>query len=175
MAIPLDNTAAGAAWKRYGPVGRLAAALHGAMAGIPHWFVAALARFSIAAVFWKSGQTKVAGFQLDPIGGVFEIGWPRLSDSAVALFREEYRLPLIPPEVAAPLAAAAEHVFPFLILIGLATRFSALALLAMTAVIQVFVYPGAYPVHGTWAAILLFLMAWGPGALSVDRLIAART
>jgi putative oxidoreductase len=174
MAIPLDNTAAEAAWRRFGPAGRLAAALHGAMAAIPHWFVAALARFSIAAVFWKSGQTKVAGFQFDPIAGVVEIGWPRLSDSAVALFREEYRLPLIPPEVAAPLAAAAEHVFPFLILIGLATRFSALALLAMTAVIQVFVYPGAYPVHGTWAAILLFLMAWGPGALSLDRLIAAR-
>ena len=170
----LPDNAAGTAWKRYGAAGRLAAALHRAMAAIPHWFVAALARFSIAAVFWKSGQTKVAGFQLDPIGGVFEIGWPRLSDSAVALFREEYRLPLIPPEVAAPLAAIAEHVFPFLILIGLATRFSALALLAMTVVIQLLVYPGAYPVHGTWAAILLFLMAWGPGALSLDRLIAAR-
>jgi putative oxidoreductase len=72
------------------------------------------------------------------------------------------------------LAAVVEHVFPLLILIGLATRFSALALLVMTLTIQIFVYPDAYPTHGTWAAILLYLIAKGPGALSLDALIARR-
>ncbi len=74
-----------------------------------------------------------------------------LSDSALALFQDEYKLPLVPPELAAPMAAMAEHMFPLLILFGLATRFSALALLGMTLVIQFFVYPGAYATHGTWA------------------------
>jgi putative oxidoreductase len=72
------------------------------------------------------------------------------------------------------MAAFAEHLFPLLILIGLATRFSALALLAMTAVIEIFVYPDAYPTHGVWATVLLYLVAKGPGALSIDHLIARR-
>jgi uncharacterized membrane protein YphA (DoxX/SURF4 family) len=78
------------------------------------------------------------------------------------------------PELAAPLAATAEHLFPLLILIGLGTRFSALALLFMTLVIQVFVYPGAYATHATWAAVLLYLIARGPGKLSVDHWLARR-
>lgn len=138
---------------------------------IPHGVIALLGRFSIAAVFWKSGQTKVEGLAIDIVSGEFTLGLPRLSDSAVALFRDEFRLPVIPPELAAPLAAFAEHLFPLLILIGLATRFSALALLVMTATIQVFVYPDAYPTHGVWAAVLLYLVARGPGALSVDALL----
>jgi putative oxidoreductase len=141
---------------------------------IPHALIAALARFAIAAVFWNSGQTKVEGLAVNFINGDFQLGWPRLSDSAVALFRDEYKLPLIPPELAAPMAAVAEHVFPLLILIGLATRFSALALLVMTAVIQFLVYPGAYATHATWAAVLLYLMARGPGRLSVDHWLASR-
>ena len=141
---------------------------------IPHSLVALLARFSMAAVFWNSGQTKVQGFALNFVTGEFRPGWPSLSDSAVALFREEYRLPLLPPAAAALLAAGAEHVFPLLLLAGLATRFSALALLGMTLVIQLFVYPGAYATHGTWAALLLLLAARGPGALSVDHWLAAR-
>jgi len=100
---------------------------------------------------------------------------PRLADAVVDLFRDEYRLPLLPPELAAIMAAWAEHVFPALILLGLATRFSALALLVMTATIQVFVYPDAYPTHGVWAAVLLFLVARGPGPLSLDALIARRS
>lgn len=144
------------------------------LARIPHSLVALLARFSIAAVFWSSGQTKVQGFALNIVTGEFQPGWPSLSDSAVALFREEYRLPLLPPEAAALLAAGAEHVFPLLLLAGLATRFSALALLGMTLVIQLFVYPGAYATHGTWAALLLFLAARGPGAVSVDHWLATR-
>ena len=92
----------------------------------------------------------------------------------VSLFRDEYKLPLIPPELAAPMAAFAEHLFPLLILIGLATRFSALALLVMTATIQFLVYPDAWPTHGVWAAVLLFIAARGPGAVSLDHLIARR-
>jgi putative oxidoreductase len=144
------------------------------MSRIPEAFIAFIARFSIAAVFWKSGQTKVQGFAVDLVSGEFELGWPRLSDSAVALFQDEYKLPLLPPELAAPLAAMAEHVFPVLLLIGLATRFSALALLGMTIVIQLFVYPDAYATHGTWAALLLYLIARGPGALSIDHWLARR-
>jgi putative oxidoreductase len=140
--------------------------------GIPDWLIAAIGRFSIAAVFWKSGQTKIQGLVIDPIGGEFRFGWPQLSDSAIELFKTEYRLPLLPPELAAPMAALAEHVLPIMILIGLATRFSALALLGMTIVIQLFVYPSAYPTHGTWAAILLYLMAKGPGKISIDHWIA---
>ncbi len=139
---------------------------------IPDSLIALLGRFSIAAVFWKSGQTKVQGFAIDIVNGEFQLGLPQLSDSVVALFRDEYKLPLVPPELAAPLAAFAEHLFPLLILIGLATRFSAAALLVMTATIQLLVYPDAYPTHGVWAAVLLFLIAKGPGLLSIDHLIA---
>lgn len=139
---------------------------------IPESLIAFAGRFSIAAVFWKSGQTKTEGFAVDLIDGTFQLGWPRLSDSAVDLFRDEYRLPFISPEWAAPLAAFAEHLFPALLLIGLATRFSAAALLVMTLVIQVFVYPDAYPTHGVWATVLLYLMARGGGMLSVDHWIA---
>jgi putative oxidoreductase len=141
---------------------------------VPDSLIAFVGRFSIAAVFWKSGQTKVEGFAIDIVYGEFTLGVPRLSGSVVDLFRDEFRLPVIPPELAAPMAAFAEHLFPILILIGLATRFSALALLVMTLTIQVFVYPDAYPTHGVWAAVLLYLVAKGPGAVSLDHLIARR-
>jgi len=141
---------------------------------IPYGAIALLARFSIAAVFWRSGQTKVQGLSVDLVHLKFGWGWPTLRESAVALFRDEYRVPLLPPELAALAAASAEHLFPMLLLLGLATRLSALGLLVVTAVIQVFVYPDAYPIHGTWAALLLLLIARGPGALSVDRWIDRR-
>ncbi|MBN3863890.1 DoxX family protein [Pseudomonas frederiksbergensis] len=141
---------------------------------IPHSLIAFIARFSIAAVFWKSGQTKVEGLAIDLIDGTFELGVPRLADSTIPLFQSEYHVPLLSPELAAYLAAFAEHFFPVLILIGFATRFSAMALLGMTLTIQLFVYPDAYPTHGTWAAVLLYLMATGPGKLSIDHLIAKR-
>ncbi|MES2771201.1 MAG: DoxX family protein [Pseudomonadota bacterium] len=135
---------------------------------IPESLIALLARFSIAAVFWKSGQTKIEGLAIDLINGEFHLGWPHLSASALELFQTEYRLPLISPELAAPLAAFAEHLFPILLLLGLATRFSALALLLMTLSIQIFIYPDAYPTHGVWAAVLLFLLAKGAGTFSLD-------
>lgn len=153
---------------------RLVSWAHGWLARIPHSLIALLGRFSIAAVFWNSGQTKVSGFVINIVSGEFALGWPRLSDSALALFQDEYRLPLIAPAIAAPMAAFAEHLFPLLLLIGFGTRLSALALLGMTLVIQVFVYPGAYATHGTWAALLLYLMSGGPGAVSIDHWIARR-
>ena len=139
---------------------------------IPHSLIALLGRFSVASIFWQSGQTKIQGLVIDLIGGEFQMGWPRLSDSALYLFNNEYKLPLITPELAAPLAAFAEHFFPLLILVGLATRFSALALFGMTVVIQIFVYPDAYPTHGVWATVLLFLIAKGPGNISLNFPVA---
>lgn len=141
---------------------------------LPYSLLALLARFSIAAVFWQSGQTKVEGFAVNFISGQFQLGWPSLSPSALYLFREEYRLPLLPPELAAYLAAGAEHLFPLLLLFGLATRLSALALLLMTLTIQLFVYPDAYPTHGVWATALLLLLTRGPGKLALDHWIARR-
>ncbi|AZF04173.1 DoxX family protein [Pseudomonas sp. R5-89-07] len=141
---------------------------------IPYSLIAFIARFSIAAVFWKSGQTKVEGFAIDLVSGTFQLGAPKLAASTLPLFRSEYHVPLLSPEVAAHLAAFAEHFFPVLILIGFATRFSALALIGMTLTIQLFVYPDAYPTHGTWLALLLLLVARGPGRLSIDHWIARR-
>jgi len=132
--------------------------LIGLFARIPYWLTALALRVFPAAVFWQSGQTKVSGWDVN--------------DSAIFLFREEYKLPLIDPVVAAYLAAFAEHFFPILLIIGLATRLSALALVVMTLVIQIFVYPGAWPTHGTWIACFLVLMAQGPGVVSLDHLLA---
>jgi putative oxidoreductase len=125
---------------------------------IPHDLVALISRLSIGAVFWQSGQTKVDGWHV--------------TDSAVYLFQNEYKLPLIDPWLAAHLAAFAEHFFPLLLWIGLASRLSALALLGMTLVIEIFVYPDAWPTHGTWAVCLLVIIAGGPGRISLDHLIS---
>ena len=153
---------------------RAVGAIAGLFSHLPNTLIAFIARFSIAAVFWNSGQTKIEGLAINLVSGEFALGWPRLSDSALALFQDEYKLPLLSPGLAAPMAALAEHVLPLLLLFGLATRYSALALLGMTLVIQLFVYPGAYATHGTWAAVLLYLMAHGPGKLSVDHWLARR-
>jgi len=101
----------------------------------PPSLVALLARIGIGMTFWQSGQTKVEGFAVDPIAGQWQFGWPHLAPGAVDLFRDEYALPVLPPEFAALSAATAEHLFGLLILLGLATRVSALALLGMTLVI----------------------------------------
>jgi putative oxidoreductase len=130
------------------------------MASVPYTFLALITRISIAGVFWQSGQTKVDGWHL--------------SDSAIELFRSEYHLPLIDPTIAAYSSAVAEHLFPVLLVIGLTTRFAALALLIMTLIIEIFVYPDAWPTHGTWAACFLILMTRGPGLVSADHLIFSR-
>ncbi|WP_232073474.1 DoxX family protein [Variovorax sp. RA8] len=125
---------------------------------VPHDLLALATRVGIAAIFFLSGRTKVEGFLM-------------LTPSAYELFRTEYRLPLLPPELAAHLAAYAEHLFPVLLVLGLFTRLSALALLGMTLVIQVFVYPDAWPTHLSWAALLLYLVGRGGGALALDRVL----
>lgn len=114
-------------------------------------------RLGIAAIFFQSGRTKVEG-------------WFTISDGAYELFQYEYALPLIPADTAAVAATISEHLFPILLALGLFTRFSALALLGMTIVIQIFVYPDAWPTHLSWAGLLLPLIAMGGGRLSLDRL-----
>ena len=136
--------------------------------------IAWMARIGLACTFWLSGQTKIEGLVLDPLALQVQWGWPRISESALELFRSEYALPLLPPEWAALLAAAAEHVLPLLLLFGLGTRVAALGILGMTLVIQVFVYPLAFPTHALWAAAALYLLANGGGRVALDRLLAGR-
>lgn len=114
-----------------------------------------LARLGIAAVFFMSGRTKVEGL-LTITPGTYE------------LFRTEYALPLIPSNVAAVLATCSEHLFSLLLVLGLLSRFSALALLAMTLVIELFVYPDAWPTHLSWVALLVPIIARGGGKMSLD-------
>jgi len=114
-----------------------------------------LLRAGVAAVFWKSGLTKIANWDL-----------------TVQLFADEYRVPLLPPELAAYMGTAAELICPVLLLFGLGARLGAAALLGMTFVIQTFVYPESWAEHLLWASILLTILAHGPGRLSLDRLIA---
>jgi putative oxidoreductase len=128
---------------------------------IGHSLIALAARFAIAGIFLMSGRTKVDG-------------WLSVSDTAIALFADEYQVPILPPALAAHLAAYAEHLFPILLALGLCTRLSALALLGMTAVIQVFVYPDAWPTHLSWAALLLYLAGRGAGAVALDRALGIR-
>lgn len=123
--------------------------------------LALIARVAIAAIFWMSGRTKVDG-------------WLGVSAGTYQLFADEYRVPLLPPELAAHLATYAEHLFPVLLVLGLMTRASALALLGMTAVIQVFVYPDAWPTHLSWAGLLALLVARGAGSVSLDRGLGIR-
>lgn len=119
-------------------------------------------RFGIAAIFFQSARTKVEG-------------WFTISDGTYELFRSEYALPLIKPEIAAVMATVSEHLFSVLLVLGLCTRLSAMALLGMTLVIEIFVYPDAWPTHLSWAGLLLPLIAMGGGRLSLDRLLFGRT
>jgi len=150
---------------------------------IPQSIISLAARVFPAGVFFMSGQTKVEGWHVsETVARCFENGcnlWDelvaqagslRLSDSVIDLFRDEYALPWIDPEIAARLAAFSEHLFPALLVIGLASRFSALALLAMTAVIE-YVYPASWALHGTWATCFLVVIARGPGGFSLDDLL----
>jgi putative oxidoreductase len=125
---------------------------------VPSAFLLLVARLGIAGVFFMSGRTKVDGIL-------------HITDGTYQLFRTDYALPLVPPEIAAVAATYSEHIFSILLVLGLATRFSALALFMMTLTIEIFVYPDAWPTHLNWAAILLPLMFRGGGAWSVDHLL----
>lgn len=128
---------------------------------LTHDVLAVTNRVAIGAIFFLSGRTKVDG-------------WLTVNDSAYVLFRDEFKLPLIPPEIAANAAAWAEHLFPVLLVLGLFTRLSALSLLGMTLVIQVFVYPDAWPTHLSWAGLLLYLVGRGGGRFSLDHIVRIR-
>jgi putative oxidoreductase len=116
-----------------------------------------LMRLSMASVFWHAGMTKIASW-----------------DTTIALFRDEYMVPILPPELAASLAATVELTCPVLLVLGLATRLATLPMLVMTFVIEVFVYPEQWIEHLMWASILVFILTRGPGALSLDHLISRR-
>ena len=122
----------------------------------PLSIVQLLARFGVGAVFFKSGMTKIASWEF-----------------TLMLFRDEYRVPLLPPEIAAPIATATELSMPVLLVLGLFTRLATLPLLGMILVIQLFVYPDSWAEHLTWVALLLLILTRGPGAISLDRIISA--
>ena len=125
---------------------------------IPGWLIGLVTRFGVAGVFFLSGRTKVDGVL-------------HITDSTYALFASEYKLPLVSPFIAAHLATYSEHLFSILLVLGLFTRLSAAAFFGMTLVIEIFVYPDAWPTHLSWAALLLYLIARGGGAVSLDRLL----
>jgi putative oxidoreductase len=127
-------------------------------AAIPESLIALLLRVGIAVPFFLSGRTKVEGFLT-------------LSPSTEYLFAEEYDVPFLSPDLAAHLATYAEHLLPVLLVLGLLTRFSALGLIVMTLVIQLFVVPTGWPTHLLWAGPLVYLLARGPGGWSLDRLL----
>jgi putative oxidoreductase len=126
----------------------------------PSSILGLIIRVGIADVFWRSGQTKVSGWHV--------------TDTTVQLFRDEYKVPILSPEVAATLAAVQEHLFSILLIIGFASRLSAIGLLGMTAVIELFVYPLNWPDHLLWTGCLLYVVTRGPGTFSIDALIRRR-
>ena len=138
-----------------GPHTSLAIRLHHAIATLDRFPLSVLQlmfRIAIAAVFWSSGLTKIASW-----------------DTTIALFRNEYMVPLLPPELAAVMSATFELSCSALIVVGLVTRLATLPLLGMTFVIEVFVYPEYWSMHLMWATVLLFLLTKGPGAFSLDH------
>jgi len=118
-------------------------------------------RLGVAAVFFQSGRTKVDG-------------WFTLSDGTFELFRTDYALPLVPPVAAAYAATISEHLFPILLVLGLFSRYAALALFGMTMVIEIFVYPDAWPTHLSWAGLMLPIIAIGGGRFALDRVIGIK-
>ena len=124
----------------------------------PTWVNGLICRFAIAGVFWRSGETKVHDFFV-------------INDSTYDLFRNEYKVPLLPPEIAAVAAPISEHLFSALLVIGLASRLSAGALLGMTTVIEIFVYPDSWPDHLMWASAMIYVILRGPGQMSLDHQI----
>lgn len=126
---------------------------------LPDSVLLLVARLGAASIFFLSGRTKVEGLLT-------------ITDSTYYLFETDYALPLLPPNIAAHAATYAEHFFPVLLVLGLGSRFAALGLLGMTAVIEIFVYPDAWSTHLSWAGLLLPILAKGAGAFSLDALIA---
>jgi putative oxidoreductase len=143
---------------------------------VPYGLTALLVRIGVFGVFWASAMTKIifdkspADHLLAQIPAVLSFGWS-ISANAFYLFEHEYQVPLLPPILAAYLATAAELTFSLSVLLGLFTRLSALVLLGMTLVIQIFVYPELWLVHALWMGALLLLVSRGGGGLAIDRLL----
>ncbi|MGE3539120.1 MAG: DoxX family membrane protein [Candidatus Tectimicrobiota bacterium] len=117
-----------------------------------------LFRLALAAVFLKAGFAKLSGWEF-----------------TIQLFADEYKVPILPPDLAAMLAVSVELGCSSLLLLGLLTRLATLPMLGMIMTIQIFVYPNAYAEHLTWGSLLLFLLTRGPGVLSLDRLLGIET
>jgi putative oxidoreductase len=123
-------------------------------------------RVGVAMVFFHSGETKVAS------SGWWDVGsWWSITDTTILLFTEEYKVPILPPDVAAYLATTAEHVAPVMVILGLGARLGAAVLLGMTLVIQIFIYPDHWYEHLLWTAPLIYVFVRGPGRLSIDYMI----
>lgn len=132
---------------------------------MPEGLMLLFMRVVLAGIFWRSGQTKIA-----------EDTWFTISENTFYLFQDEYSGVPLPSHLAAVMATVSEHLFPILLVLGLFTRLSALALLGMTMVIQIFVYPDAWwQVHSLWVAMALVLVIRGGGWLSLDALLVRRT
>jgi putative oxidoreductase len=121
---------------------------------IPYWVLAVPLRLGVAWIFWNSAMVKLLNWQ-----------------TTLALFRDDYQVPILPPELAANIALTIELVCPVLLVAGLLTRPALLVLLGMTAVIEIFVYPEAWPTHLQWFAMMLVLLSRGAGKLSIDHLL----
>jgi putative oxidoreductase len=150
VSAPAADTARRAA---LGPLARAVASLD----AVPYWLLALPLRVAVANIFWSSAMTKLPSW-----------------DSTLALFRDEYKVPLLAPETAAYMATAIELSMPVLLILGLGARAASAVLLGMTAVIEIFIYPLAWPTHLQWAAMLLILLCRGPGVFSLDHLIRDR-
>lgn len=148
------HTAASPAPFRSSGLLSMAAGTRTLLARFPTSLLALAFRLAVATVFLKSGMTKIASW-----------------DATLALFEIEYQVPVLPADIAAYFATAAELGCPVLLILGLGTRFAAAALLGMTLVIQVFVYPENWPDHLLWGSILAYLVTRGGGALSLDHLV----
>jgi putative oxidoreductase len=134
------------------PLGRLHR-LYDRLGLLPLSVIQLMARFSMAVIFWRSGQAKLANWDL-----------------TLQLFANEYKVPVLPPEIAAPMAAAVELSCPILLVLGLFTRVATLPMIGMTLVIQIFVYPMSWADHLVWMTMLLLLLSRGPGVVSLDHL-----
>ncbi|MGY8814313.1 MAG: DoxX family protein [Gammaproteobacteria bacterium] len=134
---------------------------------VPESIVALVIRFAIASVFWRSAQTKIDDWTM------FGQNWKfwNVTDSTIFLFQYEYSLSFLPVKFAAYSATFGEFFLSLAIIVGLFTRFSAIGLIAMTLVIQFFVYPESWSVHILWAGLLLYLVKHGAGTVSLDHLI----
>lgn len=139
---------------------------------IPGTLIALVSRIAAASTFWTTGQAKLDRPVIDIFRLRFELEWPEISETSLELFTYLYRLNLPRIELLFIGSAIAEHLFAALLLIGLATRFSSLFLLLVTAGIEFWIYPEAYATYALWVAALLYLLARGPGVISLDHLIA---